>query len=152
MEKTMVLMIGIPGSGKSTFYRQRLSTDFVRVNLDMLKTREREKELISRCFSEGKSFVIDDTNVTRQLRESFILPARRQGYRIVGFYMRSSVSECAARNRQRTGAARVPDHVIANMSNRLELPSRSEGFDELYYVELREDAYAVTEWRENDEF
>ena len=73
MEKTMVLMIGIPASGKSTFYQKKLSKDYVRVNLDTLKTRDREYELISKCFYEGKSFAIDDTNVIRQLRQIFML-------------------------------------------------------------------------------
>ena len=43
--KRMVIMMGIPGSGKSTFYQRYLRQDFVRVNLDTLKTRHREKLL-----------------------------------------------------------------------------------------------------------
>jgi predicted ABC-type ATPase len=46
MEKVLVIMMGIQGSGKSTFYHQFLAKDFVRVNLDTLKTRNQEKLLI----------------------------------------------------------------------------------------------------------
>ena len=38
MEKTLAIMIGIPGSGKSTFYRGRLADGYDRVTLDTLKT------------------------------------------------------------------------------------------------------------------
>ena len=147
MDRKMVLMVGIPGSGKSTFYKKILEPDYVRVNLDTLKTRARESALISRCFSEGKSFAIDDTNVTKELREGFISQAKTHGYQVIGYFMRSSVKECVARNHKRTGAARVPDQVVANMSNRLELPSWDEGFDELYYVEITEKGYNISAWR-----
>ena len=46
MDKTVVIMIGLQGSGKSTFYKLHLEYDFVRVNLDTLKTRYQEKLLI----------------------------------------------------------------------------------------------------------
>lgn len=149
MEKTMVLMIGIPASGKSTFYQNKLAKDFVRVNLDTLKTRERENELIDKCFSEGKSFVIDDTNVTRSLRQGFIAWALYHRYHVVGYFMRSRVKECVSRNRQRTGDARVPDTAIANMSNKLQQPRWDEGFDKLYYVEIKDGDYVISEWRKD---
>ena len=55
MQKTMAIMMGIQGSGKSTFYSKHLSEDYVRVNLDTLKTRHQESLLIEECFIEGKS-------------------------------------------------------------------------------------------------
>lgn len=52
MDKTIVIMIGLQGSGKSTFYQTHLSVDFVRVNLDTMKTRHQEKLLIDGCICE----------------------------------------------------------------------------------------------------
>ena len=147
MEKTMVLMIGIPASGKSTFYQNKLSADFVRVNLDTVKTREREYDLICKCFYEGKSFAIDNTNVFKQLRRYYISMAQLMKYRVVGYYMRSSVKECLTRNLQRTGKARVPDHVIEKMARNIQRPCWSEGFDELYYVEIKDGEYVISEWK-----
>lgn len=54
MEKTMVLMMGIQGSGKSTFYQKFLADNFVRVNLDTLKTRHQEQLLISIASKQGR--------------------------------------------------------------------------------------------------
>ena len=63
--KTLVIMMGLQGSGKSTFFMKHLKNDFVRVNLDTLKTRNQENLLISQCLSEGKSYAIDNTNPTK---------------------------------------------------------------------------------------
>ncbi len=39
----MVLLIGIPATGKSSFCREKFFHTYVRLNLDMLGTRHREK-------------------------------------------------------------------------------------------------------------
>ena len=57
-------MIGIQGSGKSTFCVRYLA-GLVRVNLDTLKTRNNEKRLIDQCFEKGVGFIADNTNPTR---------------------------------------------------------------------------------------
>ena len=71
-QKTLAIMIGIQGSGKSTFVRSHLEPNFVRVNLDTLKTRHREHLLVENCLTEGKSFAVDNTNPTREDRARYI--------------------------------------------------------------------------------
>jgi predicted kinase len=135
MEKTLVLMMGVQGSGKSTFYTRYLAEDFVRVNLDTLKTRNRERLLIEECLAFGKSYAVDNTNPTRADRERYIPAARERGYRVIGYLMQTGVEDCLIRNRGREGKARVPDVAIYATARKLELPSFAEGFDELYLVE-----------------
>ena len=57
--KQAIIMIGIQASGKSTFCRQYLG-NVRRINLDTLKTRNREKRLIERCHAEGIDYVVDN--------------------------------------------------------------------------------------------
>ena len=45
-----VIFIGIPATGKSTFYQERFAGTHVRVNLDLLKTRRREDRLLAACI------------------------------------------------------------------------------------------------------
>lgn len=132
-EKTMVVMIGLQGSGKSEYVRQNLS-DLVWVNLDTLHTRNREQLLIHACFDSGQSFVVDNTNPTKEDRQRYIVPAKKRGYRVIGLYMQSVLRDCIERNNRREGKARIPPKAIACTSNKLELPDYGEGFDELYYV------------------
>ena len=147
MGKTVVILMGLQGSGKSTFYRMHLSEDFVRVNLDTLKTRYQEKLLIEECLYLQKSFAVDNTNPTRADRERYISVAKEHDYRIVGYFMESKIKDCMQRNALREGVAKVPDKAIAATSNKLEIPSYDEGFDELYFVRNDGIAMTVEEWR-----
>lgn len=147
MQKTMVIMMGLQGSGKSTFYAKHLSEDYVRVNLDTLKTRHKEGLLIDECLTNGHNFVIDNTNPTRADRARYIPLAQEHGYRIVGYFMESKIKDCIARNALREGKACVPNTAIAATSNKLEIPSYEEGFDELYFVKNDGESMILEEWR-----
>ena len=65
--------------------------------------------------------------------------------------MQSRLQDCIARNNLREGRERIPAKAIAMTSNKLELPSFDEGFDELYFVANDGTEMEVSEWRENDE-
>ena len=148
MEKTMVLMIGIQGSGKSTFYHKYLAEDYVRVNLDTLKSRYQENLLIAECIRDGKCFAVDNTNPTRADRQRYIPLAQSAGYRIVGYFMESKLKDCIARNNRRSGKAQIPATAIAATSNKLQIPTYEEGFDELYFVKNDGQTMMIEEWRE----
>ncbi|MBR3870508.1 MAG: AAA family ATPase [Clostridia bacterium] len=141
-------MMGIQGSGKSTFYHKFLAKDFVRVNLDTLKTRHQESLLIEECIKQGKSFAIDNTNPTKYDRSRYIPLAKATGYKIIGYFMESKLKECIERNNLRQGQEKIPSNAIAATSNRLQMPSFDEGFDELYFVKNDGKTMTVSEWRE----
>ncbi len=148
--KTASIMIGIQGSGKSEFCR-RFLPDAVRINLDTLKTRNREKRMIADCHAQGVDYVVDNTNPTREERARYIPAAKAEGYRVVGYFMQSRLKDCIARNNLREGREKIPATAIAMTSNRLEMPDREEGFDELYFVANDGETMTVSEWRENHE-
>jgi predicted kinase len=102
-----VIFIGIPGSGKSTFFRERFFDTHVRINLDMLKTRHREKVLIDACIAAKQSFVVDNTNITAAERARYIPLARRAGFRVVGYYFQSNLGAALERNQLRSGKALI---------------------------------------------
>ncbi len=147
--KKAVIFIGIQGSGKSTFYRERF-VDFVHINLDTLHTRNREKLLLEECFDDGKNFVVDNTNPTKADRERYIVPAKEHEYTVTGYYFSSKISECFERNNKREGKARIPNGAIAATYNKLEIPSYDEGFDELCFVEIVDDKFVIKEWKEDE--
>lgn len=146
----LVILMGIQGVGKSTFYLECFATTHTRINLDELKTRHREKQLFQRCLAEGQPAVIDNTNPSPADRERYIIPAKAAGFRVTGYYFQSVIADALARNARREGAARVPDKAILGTAGRLELPNRLEGFDELFYVSIPAvGGFDVKEW--NDE-
>ena len=142
-----VIFIGIQATGKSTFYLQRFANTHVRINLDMLRTRHRERILVEACLAAKQSFVVDNTNVTRADRARYIPLARAAGFRVIGYFFESSVQDAMQRNRQRAARKPVPPQAIAGTNKRLELPTYDEGFDELYSVTITSpNEFAVRAW------
>lgn len=146
-----VIFIGLPGSGKSTFYKERFYDTHLRLNLDMLKTRNRERRLLRVCLETQMRFVVDNTNVLRSERKVYIDAAREAGFRVTGYFFRSRVKECLKRNDQRQGARRLPLMALLGFAGRMERPSLDEGFDEMHYVWIDEPrGFVVEDWRDED--
>ena len=146
--KTMVIMMGIQGSGKSTFYHSQLANDFVHINLDSLKTRYQEQLAIERCVQLGQDYAVDNTNPTKEDRQRYITLAKQAGYQIVGYFMESKLQSCIERNNLRTGSAKIPAKAIAATSNKLQMPSYDEGFDKIYFVRNDGRTMTIEDWRE----
>lgn len=144
---TIAIMIGIQGSCKSSFCREHLFA-YERISLDDLHTRNKENLAVTTAFERGIDFVIDNTNPTVEDRRKYIEPAKEHGYRIIGFFMQSRLADCIERNRSRTGKANIPNTAIAATSNRLQMPSIEEGFDELYFVSVSDGGFKIEEWRD----
>ena len=142
----MAIMIGIQASGKSSFCKSNLK-EYVRINLDELNTRNKERIAIMEAIQSGVDIVIDNTNPTKADREKYVSIAKNHGYEVIGYFMQSRLQECIDRNEQREGKACVPRKAIACTSNKLEIPDYSEGFDKLYFVSLSENGYKIDEWR-----
>jgi predicted kinase len=142
-----VILIGIQGAGKSTFYRGRFRDTHVHISLDKLKTRHCERTLLASCLNERRPFVVDNTNPSRSDRQAYISPARQAGYRVTGYYFQSRVEDCERRNRQRSEAEQIPLLGLLGTAGRLELPRYDEGFDELHYVRIGDDGqFVVEDW------
>jgi predicted kinase len=143
----VVVFIGIQATGKSAFYQQRFADTHIRLNLDMLKTRRRERILLTACLEAKQPFVVDNTNVTREARAAYISQAKASGFSVIGYYFKSALQSAIERNDQRSGKARIPVRGIVATHRKLELPSYDEGFDRLFYVEIGDNgAFIVKDW------
>jgi predicted kinase len=141
-----ILLIGLQASGKSSFYRERFFASHVRINLDMLNTRNREQLLLDFCITTQQAFVIDNTNPTRADRQRYIPLAKSAKFRVIGYYFQSRIEDCKLRNERRNNTAQVPLTGLLGTYAKLELPTKGEGFDELYYVRLKDDGFLIEEW------
>lgn len=144
----MVMLVGIPASGKSTFYKKHLFESHVRINRDMLKTKHREALLIEACLKAKQGYVIDNTNIDTKTRKDHIEKAKKHGYLINGYYFQSKIDDCLARNSLRPESNRVPGKAVLGMYNKLELPRMDEGFDKLQYVTINDQGgFSIQDWQ-----
>jgi predicted kinase len=131
-----IIFVGIQGSGKSTFYRQRFFDTHVRISLDVLRTRHREQILLQACLAAQQPFVIDNTNPTAADRARYITPARQAKFHVIAYFFDTTLQDAIRRNKLRTGKQRVPVPAIAATLRKLQPPSMEEGFDAIHTVSL----------------
>lgn len=142
----IIIFTGIQATGKSEFFKRRFYNTHVRINLDMLKTRNRENILVNACLEAKQPIVVDNTNPTVADRKKYIDAAKSKGFKVIGYYFSSGIGEAIERNEKRE--RKVPAAAIRSTHSNLELPAFSEGFDELYYVKIEDNDFIVEEYRD----
>ena len=138
-----VLFVGLPASGKTTFYQRRFAATHRHISKDhwpnAARKDARQAELLRQALTAGESVVVDNTNPAVADRAQVIGIARELGARVIGYYFTATTREAVGRNRGREGRQRVPDVAIFTKAKRMIAPTVGEGFDELYTVAIRED-------------
>ena len=145
MKRRIIVLVGLPGSGKSTWARKQdlpvLSSDAMRL---MLADDVTDQSIHRRVFAALRYLLrqriaigrpvtcIDATHTTVRERRQWIQIARKYGCRIEAVFFDVPPEVCKQRNvnRDRT----VPDWVIDLMAARLVAPSRAEGFHSVRVV------------------
>lgn len=141
--KELVIFSGLPGAGKSTYYRERFAATHVHVSKDLMSPNaarkdEKQRALIEAALRDGLSVVVDNTNATPAIRAEIVAIGRRFGARVVAVHFECPVRVCVARNRGREGRGRVPDVAIFTVAKKLVAPAAGEGFDDVLVVHCTE--------------
>lgn len=143
-----VVFVGLQASGKSSLFKERFFSTHVRISLDLLKTRHRERRFLEVCFATSQRFAVDNTNPNRAERVRYVAAARAAGYSVVAYFFLPDVEMCLRRNRLRTDSERVPDVAIYATMKKLQQPTSDEGFNQLFAVRLADGRFVVEEWRD----
>ncbi len=142
-----IIFIGLQGSGKSTFYKERFFNSHMRISLDLLNTRNKERQFLEKCLDLQQRVVIDNTNPTKEERLKYLEKFKERKYETIAYYFQSKLEDCKERNQIRTGKERVPEAGILATYKRLELPGMDEGFDKIFYVEIKENNFEIKDWK-----
>jgi predicted kinase len=161
--QNLILLIGLAGCGKTslamTLVKRANPQKTTRVCLDSIITMESgynydpelrdfyraiEIETAKKSLEGGYNLVVDDTNITKEIRKLFIDTGKRyRDVQTVGIYFNIPVESCIERRlndpllRLRENYSKKNDwtDVIKKQSNIIEEPSLKEGFDMLFELD-----------------
>jgi predicted kinase len=144
----VVLAIGLPGSGKTTWFRRRgvtpLSSDLLRSVLFDDVEEQRYQGLV---FSTLRSLLrarliarmpwnyVDATNLSPRERRQWIHMAKSLGYEVHAVFFDVPLEVCLERNRRRDRV--VPEDVMRRMAAKLRPPKFEEGFSKVVMVRVK---------------
>src|SRR6201989_3227441 len=144
----VVLTIGLPGSGKTTWYKRRgvtpLSSDLLRTLLFDDITEQRYQGLVfstlrsllrARLIAKMPWNYVDATNLSPHERKQWIKMAKSFGYEVQGVFFDVPFDVCMDRNRRRERT--VSDETMHKMAQRLRPPSFKEGFSKITVVRVK---------------
>lgn len=142
MPERIVLLVGLPGSGKSTYAASLglpvLSSDAIRL---LLADDETDQTIHSRVFATIRYLLvqrleihrpvtyIDATHLTRAERKPYLEIAAERRVEIEAVFCNTPLAVCLERNRNRT--RQVPEDVLVNMAAKLQPPNLDEGFSKI---------------------
>lgn len=128
-KQEIVLMVGYPGSGKTTYTQNNKlwhdpNKDWVILHGDELKTESNIIKMLLKNIKLGKSIVIDATHPSIKKRKVFIDIANSFGIGIKIIHIQTSFEESLKRNDQRT--IKVPKIVFYMYRKKFEKPTKNE--------------------------
>jgi predicted kinase len=144
----VVLAIGLPGSGKTTWFRRRgvtpLSSDLLR---NILFDDVEEQRYQGLVFSTLRSLLrarliakmpwnyVDATNLSAHERRQWIKMAKSFGYEVQAVFFDVPLEVCLERNRSRDRS--VSEDVMRKMGEKLKPPVFEEGFSKITVVRVK---------------
>jgi predicted kinase len=145
----VVLAIGLPGSGKSSWFKRHgispLSSDLVRALLFDDPTEQRFQDLVfsnlrsmlkARLIARRPTNYVDATNLTPHERHGWIKLAKDYGYEVQAVFFDVPLETCLERNHKRQRV--VSDEVMRRMSGKLKAPTFDEGFSKITVVRVKQ--------------
>lgn len=85
--KTMIVFVGMPGAGKTSYYIKNLQPrGYIHINQDILKTKPKVLKATRTSLIDGLPVAIDATNPSLERRQEFYSLALQYGYSIMVLY------------------------------------------------------------------
>lgn len=159
--KSLYIMVGIPGSGKSTWLKNNVinpkaaivSRDVIRYALLKEEDNYFDKEsLVYNRFIMTIHAALSDSNIDTVYADATHLTIRsrakilnalkgsiaRNNVDVFAVYFDISFKTCMERNALREGRACVPSAVMRRMNEQFEIPTVDEGFQDIIVIKERE--------------
>ncbi|ALC45460.1 CG9601 [Drosophila busckii] len=138
----MVIVVGLPGSGKSHFCAEVLGTKGYKIaNADTLGSTQACLSACQRSIQAGQSCVVDNTNVDTASRKKFIALAKESNITCRCFVMNVTPTQAkhniAYRELLDTSHSTINDMVFNMMKKKYQAPTLQEGFTSIHKVNFK---------------
>jgi len=161
----MILVCGLPGSGKSFFARKYFSKagrkrinrkEITKTLYEMLTFNDKwsedkydlvdenlvkqlEKRIIEHLFQLGEPILLDNMSISAESREAYVAMATRSKKTISAIFVNTDLATCLKRNKERAPEEMVPESIISNLVAKIQFPERKEGFKDVLILDKFED-------------
>jgi len=127
----VLILCGLPGSGKSTISNELEQFGWIRVNQDDLGTVDECKKIMEKALKHGKSVIVDRCNVHMKERKMWVTEGKKWTEKIEVFFLNTPVEVCKQRAKERTNHPNLDidkaDEVIEQFAKGLHAPQKFEG-------------------------
>lgn len=128
-EKQIVIMMGYPGSGKSTIAKNICQNEnFVHIEGDVYKTSTKMIKVSLEHIKQNKSIIFDATNSSSKKRKEYVNIGKKYNYKVVCIHVSTSLETAYNRNKLRDNEKHVPRIAYSVYSKNFEKPDENEGF------------------------
>jgi bifunctional polynucleotide phosphatase/kinase len=134
----LIIFVGFPGSGKSTFISKNLiQNNYNVISQDVSKTKNKCHKLCEQFMKEKKKIVIDNTNPSLETRMNYIDLAKKYNYNVRCFHMSTTENHSRHNAMYRylyQNKPYIPSLVFNIYKKKYEKPTLQEGYSEIINI------------------
>lgn len=134
----LIVLVGLPGSGKSTFCKQSEYKSYVRINQDE-QGKLAHRHMFDEALEQRRHIIVDRCNFNVDQRSRYLKPAQEAGYYTIIVWLQRNAETCIERIKSRTehpnlSAGNEKIESVVNMFDGMFVAPKDNESNEIWYL------------------